>query len=203
MGVTQALDRVRLVESLVKGPFTAQYAGELYFGTSYYDKDSTVFYAYSLESAKAHFAAAGLEDTDGDGFLNHPADVMGGADEQVTLLHNIDYQTDKNLAWGIVAMMEEAGIQVVLNSLSGNDMDATRDSGRYDWYVRRNTSELITVVQRTTEPAPTGPRTAFSHMANAAGEMDLMPFQREMVDTVNAFIATNDSDDRKELMKTY
>jgi peptide/nickel transport system substrate-binding protein len=82
-------------------------------------------------------------------------------------------------------------------------MDATRDSGRYDWYARRNTSELITVAQRTTEPAPTGPRTAFSHMANAAGEMDLMPFQREMVDTVNAFIATNDSDDRKELMKTY
>jgi len=30
-----------------------------------------------------------------------------------------------------------------------------------------------------------------------------MPFQQEMVDTVNAFIATNDSDDRKELMKTY
>ena len=203
MGMTQAIDRVRLGESLVKGPFTAQYPGELYFGTSYYDKDSTVFYPYSLESAKAHFAAAGLEDTDGDGFLNHPADVMGGADVQVTLLHNIDYQTDKNLAEGIVAMMEEAGIQVVLNSLSGNDMDATRDSGRYDWYVRRNTSELITVVQRTTEPAPTGPRTAFSHMANAAGEMDLMPFQQEMVDTVNAFIATNDSDERKELMKTY
>ncbi len=30
-----------------------------------------------------------------------------------------------------------------------------------------------------------------------------MPFQQEMVDTVNAFIATNDSDERKELMKTY
>ena len=95
MGVTQALDRVRLVESLVKGPFTARYPGELYFGTCYCDKDSTVFYPYSLESAKAHFAAAGLEDTDGDGFLNHPADVMCGADLQVTLLHNIDYQNDK------------------------------------------------------------------------------------------------------------
>ena len=99
--------------------------------------------------------------------------MLGGANVQVTLLHNIDYQTDKNLAEGIVAMMEEAGIQVVLNSLSGNDMDATRDSGRYDWYVRRNTAELITVVQRTTELAPTGPRVAFSHMANADGEMDL------------------------------
>ncbi len=117
-----------------------------------------MFDPYSLESAAAHFAAAGLEDKDGNGFLNHPADVLGADDVQVTLLHNIDYQTDKNLAEGVVAMMEGAGIKVVLNSLSGNDRDAARAAGRYDCYVHRNTSELITLVQNTTELAPTGPR---------------------------------------------
>ncbi|WP_226781508.1 ABC transporter substrate-binding protein [Oceaniglobus trochenteri] len=202
-GVTQVIDRVRLGESLVKGPFTAQYPGGIYAGTSFYDADSTVFYPYSLESAKAHFAAAGLEDTDGDGFLNHPADVLGGANVQVTLLASNSYQTDANLAEGVVAMMEEAGIRVALDMLSGPDLDATRDAGRYDWMVRRNSSEYITVVQRTTDLAPVGPRTAWMHMANDEGELDLMDFEAEMVETVNAFIATNDAAERAELMKKY
>ena len=203
MGVTQAIDRVRMGESLVKGPFTAQYPGGIYAGTSFYDADSTVFYPYSLDSARAHFEAAGLTDTDGDGFLNHPADVLGGANVQVTLLANTDYSTDSNLAEGVVAMMEEAGIQVALNLLSGNDLDATRDSGRYDWMVRRNTSEYITVIQRPTDLAPVGPQTAWMHMANDAGEIDLMDFEAEMVEVVNAFIATNDAEERAELMKRY
>jgi peptide/nickel transport system substrate-binding protein len=87
--------------------------------------------------------------------------------------------------------------------LSGNDLDATRDSGRYDWMVRRNSSEYITVLQRPTDLAPVGPQTAWMHMANDAGEIDLMDFEAEMVDTVNAFIATNDPEERAELMKTY
>jgi peptide/nickel transport system substrate-binding protein len=69
--------------------------------------------------------------------------------------------------------------------------------------VRRNTSELITVVQRTPELAPVGPRTAWNHMANDAGELDLLPFEEEMVGKVNAFIDSRDPDARVELMKEY
>ncbi|TNC65529.1 ABC transporter substrate-binding protein [Rubellimicrobium roseum] len=203
MGVTQAIDRQRLGESLVKGPFIAQYAGGLYPGTAYYDEASTVFYPYSLESAKAHFEAAGLTDTDGNGFLNHPAEVLGGADVQITLLVNGDYETDKNLASGVVAMLEEAGIQVALNQLSGNDRDATRDAGTWDWQVFRNPTEIITVVQNTTQLAPTGPTTSWNHRANEAGELDLLPWEQEMVDVVNRFIASRDPAERTELMKQY
>jgi peptide/nickel transport system substrate-binding protein len=203
MGITQAIDRQRLGESLVKGPFIAQYAGGLYPGTAYYDEASTVFYPYSLESAKAHFEAAGLTDTDGNGFLNHPADVLGGADVQITLLVNGDYETDKNLAAGAVAMLEEAGIQVALNQLSGNDRDATRDAGTWDWQVFRNPTEIITVVQNTTQLAPTGPTTSWNHRANEEGELDLLPWEQEMVDVVNRFIASRDPTERTELMKEY
>lgn len=203
MGVTQAIDRARLGDSLVRGPFTAQYPGGIYAGTSFYDEESTVFYPYSLDSAAARFEAAGLVDTDGDGFLNHPADVLGGANVLITLLANNTYSTDTNLAEGVVAMMEEAGIRVALNTLSGNDYDATRDSGRYDWMVRRNSSEYITVIQSPTELAPVGPQTAWMHMANDAGELDLMEFEAEMVEVVNAFIATNDAEERTELMRQY
>ena len=98
--ITYAIDRQRLGEALVKGPFTAIYPGGLYAGTTYYDKDSTVYYPYSLEDAKALLEKAGLKDTDGNGVVNFPADTpgVGGQDVEITLLANADYQTDKNLA---------------------------------------------------------------------------------------------------------
>jgi peptide/nickel transport system substrate-binding protein len=203
MGVTQAIDRVRMGDSLVKGPFTEQYPGGLYPGTSFYDEASTVFYPYSLESAKEHFAAAGLVDTDGNGFLNHPADVLGGADVQVTLLNNVDMTTDGTLSEGIVAMMEEAGIKVALQSLTSNDRDAVRLNGGWDWGVFRNGSNLITVVQNTPQLAATGPQQLGWHMANEAGELDLQPFEQDLVDTINAFIGSRDAAERVELMKHY
>ncbi|WP_245904810.1 ABC transporter substrate-binding protein [Pseudoroseicyclus aestuarii] len=203
-GVTQVIDRQRLGDSLVKGPFTAQYPGGLYAGTSYYDEGSTVFYPYSLESARAHFEAAGLEDTDGNGFYNWPeGSPAGTGDVQITLLTNTDYQTDRNLAEGVIAMMEEAGLKLSLNALTANDRDAAVSAGRYDWRVERNASDLITVVQNTAQLAPTGPRTSASHYANDAGELDLLPFEEEMVEAVEGFIATNDPEARSELMKTY
>jgi peptide/nickel transport system substrate-binding protein len=199
MAVTYALDRQRLGESLVKGPFTAIYPGGIYAGTSYYDAESTVYFPFDLEKAKEHLKAAGLEDTDGNGFVN----FAGGEDVNITLLANADYQTDKNLAEGVVAMLGDAGIKVSLNILTGNDRDAAMNSGRYDWMVFRNASELITVVQNTNQLAPTGPKTARNHMANAAGELDLLPWEQEMVDVVNAFIASRDPAERLTLMTKY
>jgi peptide/nickel transport system substrate-binding protein len=129
--------------------------------------------------------------------------VLGGADVQITLLANTEYQTDRSLAEGTAAMLEEAGISVALNLLSGNDRDALRDGGGWDWMVQRNGTELITVVQNTTQLAPTGPITSWNHKANEAGELDLLPWEQEMVDTVNAFIASRDPEERAELMRTY
>lgn len=203
MGVTQALDRQRIGDSLVKGPFTSQYPGGLYAGTSFYDAASTVFYPYSVESAKEHFAAAGLTDTDGNGFLNYPAGTMDGADVQITLLNNSDMSTDGNLSEAVVAMMEEAGVKVVLNSLASNDMDAVALAGGWDWRIFRNQSELITVVQNTTQLAPLGPQTMRTHMANPAGELDLMPFEEELNAVVTKFIGSQDPAERVDLMKQY
>lgn len=199
MAISYALDRQRLGDSLVKGPFTTIYPGGLYAGTSFYDKDSTVYYPYSIDSAKAHLEKAGLTDSDGNGFVNLP----GGEDLNVTLLTQSDYQTDKNLAEGVVAMLADAGVKVTLNALSGKDFDNARDGGKFDLVVIRNGTELITVVQNTPQLAPTGPTTSNHHRANAAGELDLLPYEQQMVDTVNAFIGTRDPAERVALMKTY
>ena len=199
MAISYGLDRQRLGESLVKGPFTTIYPGGLYDGTSFYDKASTVYYPFSVETAKAELEKAGLTDTDGNGVVNLP----GGDDLNVTLLTQIDYATDKNLAEGVVAMMTDIGLKVTLNALPGKDFDNARDSGKFDWVIIRNGTDLITTVQNTTNLAPVGPTTAQSHRANGAGELDLLPFEQEMVTTVNAFIGERDPAKRVELMKTY
>ncbi len=202
-GITTALDRQSIGEALVKGPFTAIYPGGLYAGTTFYDKASTVYYPYSAETARAYFTKAGLSDTDGDGILNFPSDQEGGRNLEITILANADYQTDKNLAEAVIAQMERVGIRVVANFMTGTQFNAAQSSGQFDWVVIRNGSELVAVVQNTASLAPTGPRIAAQHQAGPDGTMDLLPFESEMVEVVNAFTATDDSAERIALMQRY
>lgn len=198
--VSIATDRQRLGESLVRGPFTAIYPGGLYAGTAFYDKESTVYYPYDLEAAKALLEGIGLTDTDGNGIRNFPD---GGGDVEITILANSDYGTDTNLAEGVIAQMEPLGLRVIANFQTGTARDDMMESGQFDWQVRRQGSEMVSVVQGTVSLAPTGPRTSYFHRAGADGALDLLPFEQELVDTVNAFIKSTDNAERGELMKKY
>ncbi|HTO33177.1 MAG TPA: ABC transporter substrate-binding protein [Pararhizobium sp.] len=201
--VSMALDRKKIGDSLVKGPFTAIYPGGLSSGTSFYDRQSTVYYPFDLDGAKALLEKAGLKDTDGNGFVNFPAETLGGQDVQVVLLASSDYTTDRNLAEGVIGQMEQLGVKVVLNSIDGVKRDAARDAGRFDWMVLRNGSEIASVVQNTPQLAATGPRTSWHHRGGTDGSLDLMPFEQEMVDIVNRFVTSNDVNERADLMKQY
>jgi peptide/nickel transport system substrate-binding protein len=201
--ITMALDRKATGESLVKGPFTAIYPGGLSSGTSFYDRQSTVYYPFDLAGAKAELAKAGLKDTDGDGIVNFPAGTAGGKDVEIVLLVNNDYGTDKSLAEGVIAQMEKLGIRVILNSLTGTQRDAANYAGRFDWMVMRNHTELSSVVQNTEQLAPVGPRTSWHHRAPENGQLDLMPFEQQLVHIVDKFMTTQDNDERTKLMKEY
>ncbi len=199
--VTSMLDRQRLGESLVKGPFTAIYPGGIYGGTSYYDAASTVYYPFNLDAAKQELAMAGLKDTDGNGILNFPD---GGKDVEITLLGNTDYASDKTLVEGVVAMAEQVGLRVIPNLMAGNDRDNARKAGKFDWHVWRAGTELVTVVQNTTRLAPVGPTTSeFHQSADGKGEVDLLDFEKQLVDDVNKFVASKDPAERIALMKDY
>ncbi|PYE94486.1 peptide/nickel transport system substrate-binding protein [Rhizobium sp. PP-F2F-G38] len=201
--ITMAVDRKKIGDSLVKGPFTSIYPGGISSGTSFYDRQSTVYYPFDLEGAKALLEKIGLKDTEGNGFVNFPAGTAGGDDVQIVLLSTSDYGTDRNLAEGIIGQMEQLGIKVTLNSLDGVKRDAARDAGRFDWTLMRHTSEISSVVQNTPQLAPVGPRTSWHHRAGPDGTVDLMPFEKEMVAAVNSFIASNDNAERQDLMKKY
>ena len=202
--VSSALDRVQLGEALVKGPFTTPYAGGVLAETSFYDKNSTAFFPYDEAAAKASFEKAGLKDTDGNGLLNYPADVMNGADVEVTLLVSGDYQTDKTIGETIVAQLERVGLRVIPNVLDGTSWNDAGLAGKFDWRLTRiNSAELTTVVQNTPALAPTGPQISLGHRANANGELDLLPFEQEMVDIVGKFMASQDAAERIDLIKQY
>ncbi|MDB5528222.1 MAG: transporter substrate-binding protein [Devosia sp.] len=201
--VSMAIDRQRLGDSLVRGPFTAIYPGGLYAGTTYYDKASTVYYGYDIAAANALLDGIGLKDTDGNGVRNFPAGTAGGADVEVTILANTDYGTDTNLAEGVIAQLEPLGIRVIANFQAGTARDDIALAGKYDWSVERQGAEVVAVVQSTTALAPTGPRTHPFHKAGTDGTLDLLPFEQDLVDDVNGFIATADPAERTELMKKY
>ncbi|MDE2018102.1 MAG: ABC transporter substrate-binding protein, partial [Hyphomicrobiales bacterium] len=201
--VTMAVDRAKLGQSLVKGPFAEIYPGGLLDGTSFYDRASTVYFPYDLAGAKAELAKAGLKDTTGDGFVNFPANLDGGAKVKVTLLVNGDYQTDKTLAEGVQTAMQALGIQVVLNVQAGKERDAANYSGRFDWMVLRNNSDLMSVVQNTEQLAAVGPQTSYFHRAGKDGTLDLLPFEQKLADIVRTFETTNDPAKRVDLMKQY
>ena len=129
--------------------------------------------------------------------------AAGGKDVEVTVLVNGDYQTDKSLADGIVQMMEPLGIRVILNTVDGKQRDALAQAGKFDWMVLRNGEELTSVVQKTVNLAPVGPQTAAFHRAGKDGQLDLLPFEQQIVDVVNKFIASSDNAERKELMKQF
>jgi peptide/nickel transport system substrate-binding protein len=198
--VTMVIDRTRLGESLVRGPFTAIYPGGLSIATSYYDKESTVYYPYNVEAANALLDGIGLEDTDGNGIRNFPE---GGDDVEITLLANTDYNTDTNLAEGLIAQMQPLGLRVIAQFQPGTARDDMEQSGQFDWSVVRNGAHLVSVVQGTTALAPTGPYNHQFHRAGTDGTLDLLPFEQELVDTVNAFIATSDLEERARLMRDY
>lgn len=201
--VTMAVDRKKLGEALVKGPFTAIYPGGLSSGTSFYDRQSTVYYPFDIDGAKALLEKAGLKDTDGNGFVNFADGKAGGKDVEIVLLIDNSYATDRNLAEGLIGQMEKLGLRVVLNSLDGKQRDATNYAGKFDWMVHRNAAEYASVVQNTPQLAAAGPRTSWHHRAPEGGQLDLMPFEQELVDIINKFIATNDNAERANLMKQY
>ena len=99
--------------------------------------------------------------------------------------------------------MEKIGIRVIVNLVSGSNMTATQNSGAWDWQIFRNQSELISVVQNTASLAPTGPQTSWFHRAGTDGSLDLLPFEKDLVDVVNTFISEPDTAKRVDLMKKF
>lgn len=201
--LTMALNRAKLGEAVVKGPFTAIYPGGLYAGTNVYDKASTTYYPFDLAGAAAELEKAGLTDTDGSGYVNFPKTLLGGRKVEIGLLTDTDDPADKRLADAVVAAMDALGIKVTASAADAKRRDALSDAGKFDWMIHRNPPELVTPAQNALLLAPTGPKTSLFHRAGTDGSVDLLPFEKDLVDVANKAAVTGDAKQRAELMKQY
>jgi peptide/nickel transport system substrate-binding protein len=201
--VSTAIDRQKLGAALVKGPFTAEFPGGILAASAYYDKASTVYYPPSIETAKAYLGKAGLVDTDDDGIVNWPAGTLNGDNVDIVLVAFAGSNVDTTLAEGVIADLDSVGLHVALQRVDQVQRAALAEAGNFDWLIDQNGPEQISVIQGTQQLAPIGPDVFGSHHAGPDGTLDLLPFERQLVDVVKAFIATNDPETRISLMRTY
>jgi peptide/nickel transport system substrate-binding protein len=202
--ISLAMDRAALATTLVKGPFVKPYAGGLLPDTPFYSAAATQEFPHDAARAGALLDTAGLRDTDGDGLRNFPAGIEAGRNIEIVLTASPDTATDRSLAEGVLIFAREIGLRVILRFVGGSQRDALGASGQFDWLLtRNNTTELITVVQGSDALAPIGPYTHAFHRAGPGGRLDLLPFERAMVATVEAFQASRDVAQRRNLMAQY
>jgi peptide/nickel transport system substrate-binding protein len=69
--------------------------------------------------------------------------------------------------------------------------------------ILRGNAEIMSVVQNTPQLAPTGPHTSFFHRAKENGDVDLLPFEKDLNSDVNKFIGSNDPAERIAAMKKF
>ena len=103
--------------------------------------------------------------------------------------------------------MEQLGIRVIAQlRWTARSIDATSICRpvRLAWSCATR-PELISVVQNTAQLAADRPAAPAGHHRAPArtAQLDLLPFEQEMVDIVNKFIASSDDAERVELMKQY
>jgi peptide/nickel transport system substrate-binding protein len=69
--------------------------------------------------------------------------------------------------------------------------------------VLRDSADLMSVVQNTEQLAPVGPRTSYFHRAGKDGTLDLLPFEKDLVNIVVKFTTATDPAQLIALMKEY
>ena len=199
--ISHAVDREALGQSLVRGPFTHVYAGGLFPGTGYFDKESVTYYPYSPESTRQLLAELGLEDTNGDGIVEWTEGPTAGEPLEITMLYPSGGVTEEVLAENLITMFHEVGIRII--PMGSTNRDAVRDSGEYDFHIWRGVQPYITPDQSYFELAATSPLSPYWHKGSENEPQNLQPFEKELLQIVRTFQASQDPAKKVELMRQY
>lgn len=200
--ISHAVDRKTLGQALVKGPFTAPYAGGFHPETSYYDADSVVYYGYNPELAKQYFAKLGLVDTDGNGVINLPKAISQGQDLEVVLSFG-PTSSESALAENLTSMMSEVGIKIIPRPLDTVQNDAERDRGAFDWRLHRGEKELVIPFQRIEWVAPVAETGPIWHRGTVSDPQQLQPFETQLAQLALKFSSEENKVKQKTLISEF
>lgn len=200
--VAHALDRDGIAQALVRGPLLRPWAGGLAPGSPEFDPESVVFYPYNVDAANALLDGLGLEDTDGNGIRNFPADGPGaGEDIVVGLNTSEDAAETRPIGDQVVIMLEAVGIKVnarPLNSQAGNEVGT---SGEWDMNISRR-DDYALIFTNCNNFAPV---TNLTPNWNRKGEGDrvLRDWEQDLADTITTYCTERDTAKRKELINHW
>ena len=201
--LSHAIDREAMGQSLVRGPFAHVYAGGTLPETNFFNKDAVVYYPYSPDSSKALFNEIGLKDQNGDGYKQWTTGPMAGKTVELILMHDNERPSDAILADNIVAMYKEAGIRVITQVMRSVQMTSNTDAGNFDMIIYRAEREHVTPDTQHQYLAPLSQQSVRYHRGSSEHPLELLDFEKELVDIVNQLQATRDAEEKVELMTQY
>jgi len=200
--LSYATDRDGIAQSIMKGPFLRGWAGGLYPGAPDFDKSSVVYYPYDVASANSLLDEIGLKDTNGDGVREWTSGSQAGQPVVLQLLASQDAAETQSVAEALVNQWGAVGIKInekIIDAQTGTD---TRNAGTWDISSDRGGQEFALPFTNVTALAPIT-KTGLTWHLQGDSSSDLMPFESQLVDIVNQYKSTFDSDGRKKLMQQY
>ncbi len=200
--VQHAVDGDGVGQAVIRGPFMRAFASGLTPGSPYYDIGSVVYYPYSPDSARALLAEIGFEDSDGDGILNWSDGPLAGDNLVIVLDTSVAAEATGQIGDAFVLLMQEVGVQINLRPLQGPASNDAITTGTWEMRVDRIGQEYTTSFTRCQDLGPVTDITPDFHRADG-GSRDLLDFEEELIEVVNAFCLEPDFDARKELMFRY
>ncbi|MCY3866155.1 MAG: ABC transporter substrate-binding protein [Chloroflexi bacterium] len=200
--VAHAIDGDGIGQAIIRGPFMRAFPGGITPGSPYFDIDSVVYYPHSPDSARALLADIGLEDTDDDGIVNWTEGPMAGENVVVVLNTNRGAAATGQIGEAFVLLMQDVGIQVNLRTLDSAAGGEATTTGAWEMRVDRAGQEFTTSFTRCQDLGPVTDLTPDFHRAEG-GERQLLDFEAEIVEIINAFCLEPDFEARKELISRY
>jgi peptide/nickel transport system substrate-binding protein len=197
--LSYAADRDGIAQSIMRGPFLRGWAGGIYPGSPEFDRESVVYLPYDVASANALLDDMGLMDSDGDGTREFAEGPMAGQPIILQLRASQDAAETQSVAEALVNQWGEVGIQInmrIMDSATGTSVD---QAGTWDMSVFRGGQEFALPFRNVTALAPITPQ----YNSHRGEDRDLLPFEQDLVDIVQEYRGTYDSEGRQALMSQY
>jgi peptide/nickel transport system substrate-binding protein len=196
--IAYAIDRDGIARSLTNGPFFRAWAGGIFPGSQYFDRESVVFYPYSPESANTLLDQLGLTDTNGDGVREFSEGPLAGQNVVIGLETGEDNTAGQSLGPAIVAFLQDVGIQVNFRTIAGTAMTENERAGTWEMRIGRPGQAWAAPNVRCKDIAPTSENYPL-HFVGSEPE-EYTDVEQRLIEISNEFCAATDFDSEFALM---
>jgi peptide/nickel transport system substrate-binding protein len=200
--LSYATDREGIAQSIMRGPFLRAFAGGLFPGSPEFNKDSVVYYPYDVASANILLDEIGLKDTNGDGVREWTDGPAAGEPVIIQLTANQDQAESRSIAEALVNLWGAVGIQINMRLVDAATRVNAVEAGTWDMFVNRGPQEWALPFRNVTGLAPITDNFEW-HRVAAGQERTLMDFEVSLIDIVNQYRSTFDTEGRNKLMFDY